>query len=280
MDNTSRNKDKERHWILQWNCRGIQTKLEEIKFRIQKWQNNKPCAILLQEANFKGLRIPGYHTFLSPSIIREHGKRKATAQVPVVHTREPQGLAAVLVHEDVPRVQVDTSSLCNCAREVVLVRIKTGTIETCLVSVYIRPNDKNGNKANWITDLITAGGRYTSLRWLIGGDFNAWHEDTGYTKTSDRGEALFCTMSKERLQLVNEIGRFTRLGQGQMQNDTTPDLTWKSANLKVDWRVGEDPWGSDHLPIFIKLDTTKRFKREATFTHWDLYRQEWKTLDG
>lgn len=44
-------------WVLQWNCRGLQQKLSELKLRLEKLKDKAPDVILLHEANVKNLKI-------------------------------------------------------------------------------------------------------------------------------------------------------------------------------------------------------------------------------
>ncbi|KAG0421009.1 hypothetical protein HPB47_003087 [Ixodes persulcatus] len=64
----------------------------------------------------------------------------------------------------------------------------------------------------------------------------------------------------------------TQLAQIPGHNDTSPDLTWASLKLKLQWQVQSNPMGSDHLPIFIQLSIRSSPRRRATFTKWDNYR--------
>ncbi|KAG0434380.1 hypothetical protein HPB47_019148, partial [Ixodes persulcatus] len=82
------------------------------------------------------------------------------------------------------------------------------------------------------------------------------------------------------LHLCNEPDTPTRLAQSSNQNDTSPDLTWTSSNLRVQWQVQADPMGSDHLPIHIRLLIRTSSRRQVTFTKWDSYRTAMTRLAG
>ncbi|KAG0437902.1 hypothetical protein HPB47_017235, partial [Ixodes persulcatus] len=74
----------------------------------------------------------------------------------------------------------------------------------------------------------------------------------------------------------NDSNLPTSFGESSRKNDSTPDLTWASRHAALDWTLFNDPVGSDHLPIFIKLSNALRptpFKRTSKVVKWDRYRE-------
>lgn len=124
------------------------------------------------------------------------------------------------------------------------------------------------NEADWIMKLVTPK-RHT----ILAGDFNARHTAWGYPDKNVRGRNIKEACITAKLELCNNPDVPTRLAQIAGHNDTSPDLTWVSPRLKVEWQVQTDPMGSDHLPIFIKLFINTSPRRRVTLTKWDDYRK-------
>lgn len=53
-----------------------------------------------------------------------------------------------------------------------------------------------------------------------------------------------------------------------IKKDATPDLTWKTGNMKTDRKVEADPWGSDHMPITITLHLYRVRGVAEKFSKW------------
>ncbi|KAH9375855.1 hypothetical protein HPB48_014557 [Haemaphysalis longicornis] len=63
-------------------------------------------------------------------------------------------------------------------------------------------------------------------------------------------------MEKHSPTLLNEPGVPTRTGNS-VTNDTTPDLTWISGTLEMEWKCGDVDLGSDHKIININIHGPK-----------------------
>ncbi|KAH9377896.1 hypothetical protein HPB48_013214 [Haemaphysalis longicornis] len=109
---------------------------------------------------------------------------------------------------------------------------------------------------------------------LIGGDFNASNVIWGYPRNTSRGAQLEREAQAANLTLVNDLEIPTRTALHSRQKGTTLDLTWTSHNLCSSWSCENDPWGSDHYPIWVSLKHgLKKRKRKVRCTNWDLFRQ-------
>ncbi|KAG0421440.1 hypothetical protein HPB47_002666 [Ixodes persulcatus] len=129
--------------------------------------------------------------------------------------------------------------------------------------------------ANWIKNLVQKD-KHT----ILAGDFNARHTAWGYANKNARGKNIKKACVAAGLQLCNDPDTPTRLAQAKNQNDTSPDLTWVSPRLRVQWQVQADPMGSDHLPIHIRLLIRTTPRRRVTFTKWDDFRTAISRLSG
>jgi hypothetical protein len=90
-------------------------------------------------------------------------------------------------------------------------------------------------------------------KFLIGGDFNRHHHSWGNSKNCTTGNNLYnCTTElKTNITLLNE-GSQTRISDG-IGSSAVLGLTFVDSRsaLLYTWKVGIDPWNSDHYPIFI-----------------------------
>lgn len=73
-------KRKKRHkiWFLQWNCRGLHSKLAELKLRLEILREEAPDVILLQEAYVKDVKVRNYNIYSQPSMLRQGEVRCTT----------------------------------------------------------------------------------------------------------------------------------------------------------------------------------------------------------
>ncbi|KAG0430854.1 hypothetical protein HPB47_022311 [Ixodes persulcatus] len=192
---------------------------------------------------------------------------------------QPQ--VAILVRKDLPQQQVDTREWCTDSQEVVAVLVESECDGPILVvSVYYRPRTSPARKTRaeidhgWVQKLVREYGKKRKHAILVGGDFNAEHEEWGYAKSSARGAELLRRATDMGLALINEPGTKTRTAPSIKQQDTSPDLTWADPHTarKTEWRVFEDAWGSDHHPIETCIvGRAKRHKKHmmAKTTVWD-----------
>ncbi|KAG0431287.1 hypothetical protein HPB47_021917 [Ixodes persulcatus] len=145
-------------------------------------------------------------------------------------------------------------------------RVKFGDTPINIHNTYIRPCG-DSNEVNWIKGLVEKN-KHT----ILAGDFNTRHTAWGYPNKNARGKHIKKACLAAGLHLCNDPATPTRLAQAANQNDRSIDLTWASPRLQVQWQVQTDPWGSDHLPIHIKLPISTSPRRRVTFTKWDSFR--------
>lgn len=246
--------------VLQWNCRSLRANGAELSERLRTMYS-PPVALLLQETRGTTPSINGYRAYFQPSILHD-GKLEPTAQ------------AAIFISRNIRHCQLDTSAYCTAFQEVVAVRIDLNSPQKIiLVSVYLRPETGRSNRGDfaWMTHLRSL---FPGDAILIGGDFNASNVIWGYPRNTPRGAQLEREAQAANLTLVNDLDIPTRTALHSRQKGTTPDLTWTSHNLCSSWSCENDPWGSDHYPIWVSLKHgLKKRKRKVRCTDWDLFRQ-------
>lgn len=249
--------------VLPWNCRGLRNKIDELRARVREWGDDRPAVLWLQEVNWRNAKLPGYNTYMCPSIPH----KSKTKRDPV--TMEVEGQASILVDTRLPQCQMDTEEWCDEYREVVGVttRICGQDIQAC--SVYVRPTTTF--ETTWILELESK--RHTHLPLIVGGDFNAKHPEWGGKEADKKGNALQSAASNVHWVSQNNPNTSTR-----PCSHTSPDVTFTKGTKQCAWKVQEDLWGSDHCPIFISISKNKVETRLARTVVWDTYREVWAQL--
>lgn len=236
--------------VLQWNCRGLSSKIGELKTRIL---NNKlhVWALLLQETNALPA-ISGFSGHVSPSMVDRR-----------VHASAPPGKAAVYVASCSPQIQLSLERWCNSYQEVVAVAVKFTRATVVVVSCYVRPAGGSPSRINlgW---LLAIRQQYPGCPILVGGDFNAPHSEWGYPVSSPRGRRVRDAFADASFVLLNQPGAATRAVQYPRGTSYAPDLTWWLGPGTPLWHLEPDCWGSDHHPIIIGLHPSRarRLRRE------------------
>lgn len=102
----------------------------------------------------------------------------------------------------------------------------------------------------WLESLERGG-------WIISGDFNIHHpmwckNFKGVSPATGQAESI---MDSDLILLNN--GEFTRIPDIANHSPTAIDLTLVLLDIlsNVTWTIGDDPLGSDHLPILIEYDS-------------------------
>ncbi|XP_042149568.1 uncharacterized protein LOC115311803 [Ixodes scapularis] len=110
---------------------------------------------------------------------------------------------------------------------------------------------------------------------IVAGDFNSPHRFWGYTTNTRRGKDILEAMNTVGLELLNAPGVRTRLAKQWRQKDSTPDLTWASRCLDLEWTPWRDTLGSDHFPLEIKLRHAQGtgYKEKRPVVKWDRFRE-------
>lgn len=76
--------------VLQWNCRGLRSRVAELRARFQDKPDEKPDVLLVQEANAHDINLRGFILYSSPSISNNRPGQSA----------DPPGKALVYIKED------------------------------------------------------------------------------------------------------------------------------------------------------------------------------------
>ncbi|KAG0419941.1 hypothetical protein HPB47_003780 [Ixodes persulcatus] len=203
---------------------------------------------------------------------------------PSIREKNPvtkRGWAAVSILRHMQQAQLATKALCSTDREVVATRIRHGRTKITVASVYLRPGTKavDGEIMQWIKGLIKLA---EGDPVIVAGDFNSPRRYWRYTTNTRRGKDILEAMNTVGLELLNAPGVKTRLAKQRRHNDSTPDLSWASRCLDLEWTPWKDSLGSDHFPLEMKLRHGQGtgYKEKRPVVKWDRFRELPEAEDG
>ena len=235
--------------ILQWNCNGIKTKLQELISFINQHQIK---VIALQEtklnSNSTSPEIPNF------TLVRKD------------RTKDRGGGIAIFVHKSIlfaqaPNLPDDGHTEIN--------GVEVGNIK--IRNVYIPPVTSCAQ--GFVPNLQPLLAEPDSI---ILGDFNA-HNPLWYSSIQDsRGDNIAGDIGDSNFGVLNEDTPTRLPSNGQ---PTSPDLSLASSSLlpHVEWET-KTALGSDHLPIIITVNTNIQpsksdFRKYVNFkkANWDKF---------
>ena len=154
----------------------------------------------------------------------------------------------------------------NTTLQAVAVRVTINKPVT-ICCVYLPPKDKV--RYNQLVSLV----KELPAPFLLLGDFNAHNMIWGCTKTKARGRKIERLLEKQNLCLFNR-GTPTFLYRDGKQSALDLSICHPSIFADFDWRVHDDPLGSDHLPI--ELQTVKRNNNREQTERWRTNKADWE----
>lgn len=117
-----------------------------------------------------------------------------------------------------------------------------------IISAYIPCNTRNAG------DLITNALADCALPILFMGDVNGHHTKWGSPTNNAQGTSVYDAAENLDISVLNDGSSTFCRGNA----DTAIDVTFASACLfqHTDWKINDDPLGSDHYPIFVTTPET------------------------
>jgi ribonuclease HI len=231
--------------ILQWNCRSLKARHNDISFLLT--ENKCQCALLSETWLLPNSRI---------SITDYHVTRQDRI--------DGYGGVAIVIHKSInskriPIIDNIKHLLEYHSIDLVGIEVMINDKKFYLWSIYIPPSSNPSIETfNHIFSLMNRSS-------LIGGDFNGHHPGWGSASSDFRGNLIFSTLSDYGFCTLNN-GDATRINRPP-HPDTVVDITVSSPSIALacSWSVLSDPFGSDHLPIIITLPC--RSPLEHSFHH-------------
>ena len=230
--------------VIQWNSGGLShSKLQEFKDFLH---DKNPHIVLLSETHWKENKNKEKENKKSGPVFNGYNIVRADRK------KGKGGGVAILIHTSISFKEITLPKI-DCM-EIVGVSISTDSGLVDFISVYC---PRGNSTTQQVCQLFDAPGN----QFVIGGDFNAHHqlwEKTG-TRPNRGGSSLVAALTEVTdVSLLTPKNLNTRMCP-QTAKFSTIDLTFSSAflSLDADIKVG-DHLGSDHLPVFISLNTVPK----------------------
>ena len=234
------------HKIIQWNCRGLKPNINELHLQIATLC---PALLCLQETFLKqndNINIKNYEQY---NYTHDTGNRAS-------------GGTSILIRNDIPqsKINLDTK-LQTIAIKATLHR----TINIC--SLYIPPHDPINEKE--LNKLI----QQLPRPFILMGDFNSHNIIWGSKDTNQRGRKIEKIINNNNLYLLNNKTQTYLSPASGTYSAIDLTICDPTTALDYNWRVQEEPHGSDHFPIILEHLNTKP---EDKTPGWNLHKADWE----
>ena len=239
-----------KHKIIQWNCRGLKTKFEEICV-LQQEEN--PSVFCLQETFLKtvdNILLKGFNSY-------HH-----------IHTdcQKPSGGSSIFVKSSCPQRKINLNTeLQAIAISVTLDR------EITICSVYIPPSFSL--KIEHLDSLL----KQLPSPYLLLGDFNGHNILWGNKENNSRGELIENFITNNDICLMNDKSNTYMHDPTGSFSSIDLSLCHPSLFLDFNWSVCKDQHHSDHFPIVIKSNTSTV---EDHNPKWKLNKANWEVFQS
>lgn len=237
--------------IIQWNCNGFSSHLNEIKLLLSKIN----ClAICIQETRFKSNNHVTLRNFTC------YHKNVNTSQI-------AHGGVCIYVNNTVESEEINI----NSDIQVVAIKIKF-PIKCIICSIYL-PGSENISE-NALNNIVNQ----FNLPYIILGDFNAHNSIWGSGRTDARGKVVNKFIDDNELNILNNIDCPTHFSLAY-RTFSHIDLSLISPVISqyFDWNICDDLHNSDHYPIQIRYNGhTPSFQRRPM---WNMRKANWEMFD-
>ena len=239
-----------KHNIIQWNCRGLKPKFDEIKLLLS---HHKSSVICLQETFLKRddtISLKGFNVY---NHIHSECQRSS-------------GGTSIFVKSSCPQRHIDLSTeLQATAVSVTLDK------EITICSVYIPPSFSltSEHLNSLIQELPTP--------YLLLGDFNGHNILWGSKENNSRGELIENIITNNDICLMNDKSyTYMHYPTGSFSSIDL-SLCHPSIFLDFNWSVCNDQHHSDHFPILIESNTSTV---EDHNPKWKLNKANWEVFQS
>ena len=234
-----------KHKIIQWNCRGLRPRYEELILLLTLL---RPSVFCLQETYLKAedtFTFKGFNTYnhIHSDCLRASGG------------------SFILVHSSCSQHEIKLSTdLQAVAVSVTLEK------EITLCSVCIPPSF--ALRSEHLNSLL----KQLPSPFFLLGDFNGHNVLWGSKDNDPRGEVIENFITKNDICLMNDKSHtYLDSGKGTFSSIDL-SLCHPSIVLDYDWSVCEDQHGSDHFPIIIE---SLQHSSEDHNPKWKLNKADW-----
>lgn len=187
---------------------------------------------------------------------------------------------AILVNRSIKYRQLDNVFDCSGKLEVCAIEVFVQGDPLILCSCY-RPQSAVITSQEWLSFFTQFG----SQKVFFGGDFNAHNPAWGSACACSAGTNMWKALLDSELSLLNDGSSTFHSESYHTQFAIDLSIVHSSLALRLGWEVGEDPWGSDHFPIFVHsclhLDALSSLRTSPRLysvkTDWTVFQ---KHMDG
>lgn len=243
---------KSNNFILQWNCNGFLSKLNDLKLLIQQFC---PTVICIQESHLSFRNIINFNSFntyrydyIANSNYSCNGVitliHKSLHSEPIPITSDLQVVAVKIYHPFLKFI-----SICN-----IYIDHRIPLTTNHLNSLYVQ----------------------LPKPCIIVGDFNAHHILWGSLSSNPRGLIIEkFLLDHIDIGLLNDGSptHFNLTHKDFFHNDLS--LSSVSMLPLFQWHIHEDIYFSDHFPIIISFHPTLNFSNECPFRPWSYGKADW-----
>ena len=272
--------------LLQWNQRGTQTSLSELKDTLQKEQTT---IALLQESHvhynkdYTPHQISHYHLYHDEyhktSIYISDRIRHIAIPLPSIYQPHVPALDRLHATAIIAYLKIGTKTIPVACLN--LYRSPTGRADPCDYLQYVQHIRRIYQKKKL---------KHTLHNWIIGGDLNAshpsWGGPVGTHKKHILGRRLYDHLIDHGYHIQNN-GQPTRfwVDKSSQPHESYIDITFTKGDItnKLTWTAKEEANTSDHYQILIKVQeayiATEQTPREHTWNFsskqekWDQYHE-------
>ena len=238
--------------ILQWNCRSLNSNLDQFSQFLSDCATNYDI-LALQSIGTTSFVMPQFDGFHYPPYlsITESRIRTATYVKKGIHSARTN--LAQLQHGHAITIEVQNEEPIT------------------LVNVYFPESVSNDNDLNWLTNIDKG-------RYFICGDFNChsplWNSSC---VNSDRGGRIIEELLDNIDFCLLNDGTITRIPDVRTQNASAIDLSFCTANLflKTYWEVLDDNLGSDHIPIHMVYQSSPSLSHQQRKNNYIYDKANW-----
>ena len=239
-----------KHKIIQWNCRGLKRKFDEIKLLLSQ---HKSSVICLQETFLKRddtITLKGFNVY---NHIHSECQRSS-------------GGTSIFVKSSCPQRHIDLSTELQAAAVSV-----TLDKEITICSVYIPPSFSLTSEH--LNSLI----QQLPTPYLLLGDFNGHNILWGSKENNSRGELIENIITNNDICLMNDKScTYMHYPTGSFSSIDL-SLCHPSIFLDFNWSLCNDQHHSDHFPILIESNTSTV---EDHNPKWKLNKANWEVFQS
>ena len=233
--------------IVQWNCRGLRHKIDEIQLIIKDYN---PTAFCVQETLLKeseSISIKNYTIYNT---------------IPPIDNGKISGGAGILVRNDTPHTELKL----NTPLQATAIQLNIQK-QITLCSIYLPP------KANLNQKDLDNLMKQLPSPYLILGDFNAHNKLWGCSKNDKRGLTIEKFIDRHNLCYLNDKSPTHIDAKNLTQSAIDLSFCHPSLFLDFSWSVSDELCGSDHYPIFLDHSLANEGQR---LPRWQLHRADWQ----